>query len=182
MWMHNITTLDNSGFTVLNLVFAFAVYSCDWYLEHRMYICRNAYREAALSWQKCGTSIGSHDWSTWHSFRRIYFQGEFTSLLLKMIKSPRRSCFPKKCSCFQTLFKFSNWFRGYKKKSCFPKTFVFPNIVPLQTLFLVRNRLGVDTETTSDHMCLVPSVRITYKCLFSVKKGVMIQLHSTWAG
>ena len=65
------------------------------------------------------------------------------------------------------------------KKSCFPIFFVFPNIVPLQTLFLERNRLGVDTETTSDHMCLVSSVRITYKCLFSVKKGVMIQLHST---
>jgi hypothetical protein len=74
----HVTSLDNLRFTELNLVFAFAVYSRNWYLEHRMYICRNAYREAPLSWKKCGASVGSHDWSSRHSFSRIYFRGEFT--------------------------------------------------------------------------------------------------------
>ena len=52
-----------------------AVYTCNWYMEYRLHICRGINWEATFSWKKCCTSAGFDDWSAWDTFVRYHFSG-----------------------------------------------------------------------------------------------------------
>lgn len=65
-----------SSFTDCHLWhFVFIVHTCNWYLEHRMHLCRNAHRKTFIPWQECCASVGSHDRSPWNAFSWIYCKG-----------------------------------------------------------------------------------------------------------
>lgn len=67
-------------FKIIPLLVVFAVYSCYWYLEHWVHLWWNAFREATFSREKCGPSIGSYYWSSWHPFYWYHCKGLFFSL------------------------------------------------------------------------------------------------------
>ena len=59
-----------------------AVYSCNWYMEHRMHLCWSINWEATLSWKECCSPAGFDDWSSWNPLIGYHITGINFSLLI----------------------------------------------------------------------------------------------------
>lgn len=72
--------------------FLLAVYPCNWYMEHRLYLCWGSYGEAALSWKKCSSPTGFNDWSAWNAFNGYNFSCMWIQLTLRFWQFFLKTC------------------------------------------------------------------------------------------